>query len=624
MASPDNSATMGGSGATSPPSQKRQRAKQACEPCRLRKRRCDGAIPCNMCTSFEYRCYYERHPRKRSKLVEQNASHDLRVNPEDFVLKHEIAREDRSSREDVSTLRSMEANSGIAFTRLLGRRLDPAAVGPKLFSFGWNLGGGADGRVGVGISMNAAGLRFVTDYLTKQQMEEVARLYFANIHPLYGFLDKDFITQQIRVRWEDRNPEKWEVPDHVFANIAAGGLLFTDGPLQPILPTLVDTAKRAMESTSIMQPPTLLDVQSWLLRCLYLRATEHPHAVHMASCTLMHLVESLGLHQESTFTPNIPGSTAAEHEQTAEIRRRTFWVSRLLNTWVSFEYGRTRVHLRGITAELPTPREGDYTTDYIQLYSLSCCLDPERDDSKWEEFLRQIEAYEAPHDGIELSRANLGMCGYRRLRLANPHLSPETIARVIKLGLAGLAAAGRMLEKGMPWWHVANVPFQVICVFLAMDVRESLQHVGTAMRVLEDVVEGFKTPAMKEALKTARFLVRLSKKRKDEDSEVLGLSLLKAKGGLSAVESRAESVQPEAGTDRGGPEGIVNSVNGGGDVKGFADIRVPPAITETPGTIGSSGDDWSLDITNNADFDWNFFLTADMATFDGFVPDGVM
>lgn len=35
--------------------QKRQRAKQACEPCRLRKRRCDGNMPCNMCTQFEYK-----------------------------------------------------------------------------------------------------------------------------------------------------------------------------------------------------------------------------------------------------------------------------------------------------------------------------------------------------------------------------------------------------------------------------------------------------------------------------------------------------------------------------------------------------------------------------------------
>lgn len=40
----------------SPPGEKRKRAKQACEPCRLRKRRCDGALPCNMCMQFDYKC----------------------------------------------------------------------------------------------------------------------------------------------------------------------------------------------------------------------------------------------------------------------------------------------------------------------------------------------------------------------------------------------------------------------------------------------------------------------------------------------------------------------------------------------------------------------------------------
>ena len=253
----------------------------------------------------------------------------------------------------------------------------------------------------------------------------------------------------------------------------------------------------------------------------------------------------------------------------------------MLNTWVSFEYGRTRVTLRGITAELPIPRDGDYTTDYINLYSLSCVLDPERSDSKWEEFLRQLEAYEARHDGIELSRANLGMCGYRRLRLANPNISSEIMNRIIKIGLRGLDAARRMAEKGMPWWHVANVPFQVVCVFLAMDARESLSHVATAMRVLEDVVERFKTVAMKEALKTARFLVRLSKKRKDEDSEVLAHSLKKDLAESDPQPQNLEQAQAQ-----------VNGDNMPGVLVG-----------ETPQTATSS-EDWSLDVLNNSDFDW--------------------
>ena len=203
------------------------------------------------------------------------------------------------------------------------------------------------------------------------------------------------------------------------------------------------------------------------------------------------------------------------------------------------------------------------------------------------------------------------MCGYRRLRLANPSLSAETTTRIIKLGLSGLAAARRMVEKSLPWWHVANVPFQVVCVFLAMDVRESLAHVGTAVRVLEEVVERFQTAAMKEALKTARFLVRLSKKKKDEDSEVLGQSL--------------KNTEDKTGTEPAPPHNKVSNVHAmmNGDAQFGAGAAFP--VTETPATA-SSGDDWASELLNNPNLDWNFFLTADsMPAFDGFIaPDGMM
>ena len=287
-----------------------------------------------------------------------------------------------------------------------------------------------------------------------------------------------------------------------------------------------------------------------------------------------------------------------------EIRRRTFWIARMLNTWVSFEYGRARVALRGITCQLPTPMEGDFSTDFINLYSLSCALDPERinQTGQWEDFLKQLESYKVPHDGIELSKANLGLCGYRRIRLANPTLSTETMNHIINMGLKGLDAARRMAALGMPWWHVANVPFQVICIFLAMDVRESLAHIATAMRTLEEVVERFNTVAMKEALKTARFLVRLSKKRKDEDADVLRQSLKKG---------AAEDPHPENLQQSMAPASVNSSV-----------AMVPPH--ETPMTA-LSNEDWNMDILgSDSGFDWNYFLTADMPAFNSFAPDGAM
>ncbi|KAI7138544.1 hypothetical protein KC352_g30181, partial [Hortaea werneckii] len=501
--------------------------------------------------------------------------------------------------EDATKLRSMEANSGIAFTRLLGLRLDPSS-GPKLFTFGWNLGSS---------TYTVPNSPPITDILAQDQMHHLAKLYWTNVHALYGFIDRTWMQEQMNLRWA--RPDACKVPDHIIAGITAVGAMFANGAFDAMLPRIVDAQKEALESTSAMQPPTLLDVQSWILRVIHLRMTDHPHAVWIASSTTMHLVESVGIHQESSSSTLHP--PANEHMYAPELRRRTFWVARMLNTWVSFEYGRTRVALRGITSELPAfGDDDDFTREYIDLYSLSCCLDPERTNQvgQWEDFLKQLEAYDVKNDVIQLSKANLTLCGYRRLRLANPILSSETITRIINVSLKGLEAARKMAAKARPWWHVANVPFQVICIFLAMDVRESLANIHVAMRALEEVVHHFNTVALKEALKTARFLVRLSKKRKEEDSGVLSQSLIK--------DNAAEDPQPEnlkmaqlPSNGVGGPSSTVPAMGTGTN-------------NETPMT-NSSGEDWNMDqILNNSDFDWNYFLTADMPAFNSFAPDGTI
>lgn len=315
----------------------------------------------------------------------------------------------------------------------------------------------------------------------------------------------------------------------------------------------------------------------------------------------MHLIECIGLHQESTS--KYMHTASADDKQDPEEHRRTFWAARLFNSWISFEYGRSRVALRGITCQLPAAREGDFTREYVQLYTFSCCLDPDLLDrpGQWDDFLQQLEAFEAHHECIVLSKANLGLAAYRRLRLTSPNLQCEQVNRIISLALDGLQAARTMAERHKPWWHVANVPFQTICVFLAIDTKETLSHLANAMRVLEYVAEAFPSPSIKEALKTSRFLVRLSKRKKDQDSEVLAQILLKDAG----CDPRPENLEP--------------AVNDASDPP-----VVSPAKPHGPPKTTSSGEDWNLDYLNNPDFDWNRFLAQDMPAFQNIAPDGMI
>lgn len=611
----------GGSNGTSssPPSQKRQRAKQACEPCRLRKRRCDGSMPCNMCTQFEYKCYFEKHPRKRSKLVEQHAHADLAAATATSgsgdgsptaaaavglgATSAKILSPVEASRhpvEEISKMRSMEANSGIAFTRLLGMRLDPSS-GPKLFTFGWNLG--------INYAPVLPGGPPITDFVSQDQLFMLAKVYFDHVHPIFGFLDKDWILQGIAHRWSEE--QNCGVPDHILCGIAALGILFSTTPLKSVLTGLVESQRQSLERSGDLRPPGLKEVQSWVLRCLYLRAADHPHAVWMATSRTMHLIEAVGLQQEVSSTVLHPA--VSDSYDDPEIRRRVFWIARMLNSWVSFEYGRTRVALRGITAGLPKSKDGDYTTDYINLYSISCCLDPEQSDQapQWEEFLAQLDAYDAPHPAIMLSKANLALCGYRRLRIANPNLSPHTINKIIHMGLKGLEAARELAALRLGWWHVSNVPFQVICVFLAMDVREALSHLGAAMRTLEFVVAQFGTMAIKEVLKTARFLIRLSKKRKDEDSQALAATLERDGAGTAVPENVGNHSTVTASTSNHSTNHTTSAslpieAESNRALQTPFNSAVPVgSLHDTPLTAASS-EDWSLDILNNSNFDWNF------------------
>lgn len=156
----------------------------------------------------------------------------------------------------------------------------------------------------------------------------------------------------------------------------------------------------------MMQPPALVDVQSWLLRTIYLRLTSYPHAAYMASCTVMHLIEVMGLQHEAS--DSLLETSTSEHVADPETTRRTFWVARLLNTWISAEYGRSQIPLYHITTKLPQLRDEDNTAEFIDLYNLSCYMQPEPDQARWEQSLRQLHKYEAKHDAIELFRVRSG------------------------------------------------------------------------------------------------------------------------------------------------------------------------------------------------------------------------
>lgn len=191
-----------------------------------------------------------------------------------------------------------------------------------------------------------------------------------------------------------------------------------------------------------------------------------------------------------------------------------------LTVVASYEYGRSRVTPRGVSCKLPLPRKDDFTTDLINLYQISEGLDPDRDNkaSAFEEALTRVEGLTLSHDALILSQSNLALTIYRRLRILSVNISNDVLARVMRFGNQGLEAATRLAEDRCPWWHVVNLPFQLICILLTIDTRESLSHIGSALCSFRAITRHYNTPTIHTALETIESLVCLFQTKKELDS----------------------------------------------------------------------------------------------------------
>lgn len=127
--------------------QSRLRVKQACIPCKDRKRKCDGETPCSTCTRYEYTCYYDEQPRKRRRKTAPQAmsSQDSSPGNDHTARNHRtpVTSTQTDTLPQEATIadrkRWKEANSGSAFASLLGQKLDAGRASEQQL-LAWNIG----------------------------------------------------------------------------------------------------------------------------------------------------------------------------------------------------------------------------------------------------------------------------------------------------------------------------------------------------------------------------------------------------------------------------------------------------------------------------------------------------
>jgi hypothetical protein len=445
-------------------------------------------------------------------------------------------------------------------------------------------------------------------------MQRLAAIYFDKVDPCYAFLDRKSVFTRIVQRWPDTSVQGTESPethpyDAVLCGVAAFGYLFSRREIMPTERQLVDTAHVLLEKTVLCaQTPSVDIVTGWVLRTAYLRMTASPHAAWMASCTLMHLIEAAGFHldtsdPESTGLVANPSNTTQNGTDTndADTRRRLFGMARHLNTWISFDLGRSRVILHGATGPTNTTPSNPtipqtQRTDIYQLLPLSESLDPTgpapQDLPELEKALTSVLDVALPGPSLILVQCNLMLCIYRRVRALNAHalLTSNILDRVLALAARGLRAARGMVAATSPWHQVANVPFQVVCTLLAIDNRAALALLPDAMHTLREVLAAYDTPVMREAYSTAYLLIALHQRRKEDDTRALA-DVLRANASAMGVES--EGV------------GVGVGVGVGGELPG---LEMGPVSDAELSWLG----DLMIDMPNLQNFDLDQFLMTDV------------
>jgi hypothetical protein len=483
---------------------KRKRSRAACNPCRSLKRKCDGSTPCSACVRFEYDCVYQQRAtsRKRNR-PERDATPSSPASPS-------VVQPYKAMVTPRGPVSSLEANSGPAFVRRLALTIDPLNA-PRMHMFAWNVFLGARDVTG----RPDPSPQPVTALISQQEMQALAESYFRNFDPIYGFVDRQDMERQIRTRWQ-KSPQDSPQYDAVLCGVAAIGSLFSNVQATGSEYRLAESARAWLQQT-LSHIPSAVSITAWVLRTSYLKLTGTPHEAWLASCILMHMIEAAGLHCEPRADSVLPSPC---DDVDPEIRRRIFGIAQHLNIWMSYDLGRSRVTPHRATTLLPTPRPGDVTVELLELLPYSAMLDPERacDAATLESALLQVLEREHSLPSSQMAQCNLVLCICRRLQSFNVSLNGTYHDRILAQIRKGIRAAEDLLEARTPWHHMANVPFSVICVLLAMDTLSSLSLLPDAMQILRRIAQTYVTEATREALDTASLLIYLYQKRKEKCS----------------------------------------------------------------------------------------------------------
>ena len=346
----------------------------------------------------------------------------------------------------------------------------------------------------------------------------LAEVYFEKVDPCYAFIERDRVFADIDRRWQSAIPPR--DLDAMLCGIAALASYFSKAHAVAVEQHLVKLAKTILDDLDISTEPDLYTLTAWVCRVVYMRVAGEPLNAYAVSCSAMHHMEMSGIHlapraEKSLFEQ--PNSIDAP----LQIRRRLFGVAQHLNTWISFDVGLSRVSLPA--PDIPiVPESRGYSDKLLQLLPAALSLDPmeTQDDEMLHSALEIVLGKQDTEGPLVMGQCNLLLTILRRL--GNLRSGEDAlITPSLKFMEKSLRSARKMTEDDEPWHHLANVPFQIFCMLLAIDTPASLRMVSDAVQTLVTITKSYNTTTLREAANTAYLILSLHKKRRQADAKIM-------------------------------------------------------------------------------------------------------
>jgi Fungal specific transcription factor domain/Fungal Zn(2)-Cys(6) binuclear cluster domain len=498
-------------------------------PCSSRKRKCNGAYPCDACIGYGYVCRYRGHDRQprpkpspagdsRGEIVldspgtsAHKSSSPIHMDTNQQV-QPEPVHESNSGFLAVHSSRYVGRHSSEAFPRFLGLQLQSQVL-PQLQSFAWNL------EVRDTPPCNAK--LAICSLISLDAARKQVRSFFLSEFPACGFLDLESLLERCEKHWTHHDQG---LP---FEALIGGviGLASILAPMRSLQQEtdIVKHAESILADSTVIAEPSIEILAATVLRTLYLRATATPHVTWLSGCIAMHMAEALGLHKDYDSMVRGEGEYGSRSDLWgAQARSCLFWIICAGNRLSSHELGRSPVILHGVTRKFPFPLS-DKSGAAI-LCRLGCSL-PLKDVSsesgveqtKLAELLATVEKTSNDQPFLKLIAADVCFCLYRQIRVNNYNITKSQSQQIILIGRAAVQSANQLVQQGQPWWNMLNTLFQFTCVLISMDSLDSLVDLQDALETIDLVKNRYPGRRTTQALSTLKVLIRASRQRKEKE-----------------------------------------------------------------------------------------------------------